>query len=60
MIVLLYYYPGSGSGSKLGENPGSGSKFYVFGSTTLICAQDVGVVGYRLAHGSVMVEQTEF
>ena len=24
----------TGSGSKLGQNPGSGSKFYVFGSTT--------------------------
>ena len=56
MIVLLYYYPGSGSGSKLGENPGSGSKFYVFGSTTLLCAKEVCVV----AHGSVMVKQTEF
>ena len=28
------YNPGSGSGSKLGQNPGSGSKFNVFGSTT--------------------------
>ena len=30
------YNPGSGSGSKLGQNPGSGSKFNVFGSTTLV------------------------
>ena len=37
------YNPGSGSGpgsgSKLGRNPGSGSKFNVFGSTTLVKSQ---------------------
>ena len=34
--IRIQELPGSGSGSKLGINPGSGSKFNMFGSTTLI------------------------
>ena len=63
-IQNLHYYPGfgTGSGSKLGQNPESESKFNVFGSTTLdlhfkmsLVSLSVGVIrlAYYQRHSSV-------